>query len=817
MSIVFNKFKRDLWAELPKITVSILIISMGIGGFITFFQVSENIKTTVDTQYEEMNLGDSWINLQPIPIPKPEELAEYSQMQEAEGIDEILPQIETMQPRLHLYGKSEGENGEIIIELLGLPEKQNINKVEIIKGRDLSASAKEGNVPIVIESRFEKYHGYGIGDTFNISIIKINQETIEFETVNITAEVVGVGISAEYFIITGNQGVFVPRQSTIGVVFVNLPILQNVTGFDGLINQVSIDWRTEPATKNPFENTPLNNVILSTYPKENMESYMILNNDQKGVKQVTPRLAGIWLLVAGCTISLNLYRIIQAQKKQIGVMRATGMNSNEIVTFYTWYGFFIGSVGAVGGIIAGFGISIYMTYQYSIATEIPGIIYGLSPRLVIIGILLSLASSLLFIILPVKNAAKLTITDAMSPDIPSFKDSNITKISSQLPLSLRLAFRNFSRNRTRTVLTTVGLSLALVTPFALGVILSSTENAVETSFDLPGWDGTAVFDYPQDEDFAVQDLENRSYIQSASPVLSWEISAFNERIVVIGSEYGDVFSLPTENEFIQFTAKNQVIVDSLFAIRNELSVNDTFEATLIGQKKNLTVAAIHTQILGGAFMSLEGLQEWLHEWETEIKALAANSSLLNQTEIENLPDLPDKPINGVYLTGDANRLDSQAPDYIVAVIAKDDLKSQVDELMTLFTFFINLYYGLAAVMAFLIIANTATINMLEREREMATLKTLGTSDIIISKATSAENFVMGTLAGISGILIGYPIAVWLLETFTYEIYFVPVFFPTGLPIVMILSVIFLSVFAAVPSWIRLRNMNLGNLVRSIER
>ena len=214
-----------------------------------------------------------------------------------------------------------GQILKIIIELLGLPEKQNINKVEIIEGKDLTASAEEGNVPIVIESRFEKYHGYGIGDTFNISIIKINQETIEFESVNITAEVVGVGISAEYFIITGNQGVFVPRQSTIGVVFVNLPILQNVTGFDGLINQVSIDWKTEPTTKNPFENTPLNNVILSTYPKENMESYMILNNDQKGVKQVTPRLAGIWLLVAGCTISLNLYRIIQAQKKQIYYMK----------------------------------------------------------------------------------------------------------------------------------------------------------------------------------------------------------------------------------------------------------------------------------------------------------------------------------------------------------------------------------------------------------------------------------------------------------------------------------------------------------------
>ena len=120
-------------------------------------------------------------------------------------------------------------------------------------------------------------------------------------------------------------------------------------------------------------------------------------------------------------------------------------------------------------------------------------------------------------------------------------------------------------------------------------------------------------------------------------------------------------------------------------------------------------------------------------------------------------------------------------------------------------------------MAFLIIANTATINMLEREREMATLKALGTTDIILSKATSAENFVMGTIAGISGILIGYPIAQWLLQTFTYEIYFVPVYFPTMLPIAMILSVILLSVGATVPSWTRLRKMNLGNLVRSIER
>ena len=815
MSIIFKKFQRDLYSELPKIAVSILIISMGIGGFITFFQVSENIKETVDSQYEEMNLGDSWVNLQPIPVPTPEELIDYSRENNDESINEILPKIEAMQPRLHLYGKSEGTNGPIIIEILGLPEEQKINKLRITQGGDLSTEPKSNNVPVVVESRFEKYHGYGLGDTFNLSIVKIDQEAIEFETVNVTVEVVGVAVSAEYFLITGNQGVFVPRQSTIGVMFVNLPVLQNVTGFDGMINQVSIV--SDNNVNELFTGTPLENVIISSYEKENMESYMILNNDQKGVKQVTPKLAGIWLIIAGCTISLNLYRIIQSQKKQIGVMRAAGMTSNEVMSFYTWYGIFIGAIGSIGGIIAGFGISVYITYQYSLATEIPGIVYGLSPTLVLIGVALSMISSLVFIVLPVRKAANIAITDSMSPDIPSFKDSKITEMSSRLSLSLRLAFRNFSRNRTRTMLTTVGLSLALVTPFALGVILSSTENAVETSFDLPGWDGTAVFDSFQEQNSTIIELEERDYIISASPVLSWEINAFNERIVVIGSNYGDVFSLPTETEFSQFTRNDEIIIDSLFAMRNNLEVNDNFEASLLGQKKNLTVAAIHTQILGGGFMSLEGLQVWLHEWEDEIKSLAVNSSVLNETEIEKLPELPNKPISGVYLTGDAIRLNNESPDYMVAVIAKDDLKGQVDKLMELFTFFINLYYGLAAVMAFLIIANTATINMLEREREMATLKTLGTSDVILSKATSAENFVMGTIAGISGILIGYPIAVWLLQTFTYEIYYVPTYFPNGLPVVMIICVVLLSVSATIPSWIRLRNMNLGNLVRSIER
>ncbi len=87
------------------------------------------------------------------------------------------------------------------------------------------------------------------------------------------------------------------------------------------------------------------------------------------------------------------------------------------------------------------------------------------------------------------------------------------------------------------------------------------------------------------KNITITDLESRDYIISADPVLSWEINAFNERIVVIGSNYGNVFSLPTQTKFTEFTNNNEIIIDSLFAMRNNLEVNDVFEASLLGQKK----------------------------------------------------------------------------------------------------------------------------------------------------------------------------------------------------------------------------------------
>ena len=44
--------------------------------------------------------------------------------------------------------KSEGENGPIIIEILGLPDEQKINKLRITEGGNGATNPKSENIPV---------------------------------------------------------------------------------------------------------------------------------------------------------------------------------------------------------------------------------------------------------------------------------------------------------------------------------------------------------------------------------------------------------------------------------------------------------------------------------------------------------------------------------------------------------------------------------------------------------------------------------------------------------------------------------------------
>ena len=94
---------------------------------------------------------------------------------------------------------------------------------------------------------------------------------------------------------------------------------------------------------------------------------------------------------------------------------------------------------------------------------------------------------------------------------------------------------------------------------------------------------------------------------------------------------------------------------------------------------------------------------------------------------------------------------------VVSVQSKSDSLSNLQKSMSSMTSFIGVMIILAAVLAIAVIYNVATINIFERQRELATLKVLGFKEGEVRSLIFKENYLITFF----GILAGLPFGRWL--------------------------------------------------------
>ena len=787
MSLLQRKLRRDLRREAPKVAVSVIIVMLGVSGFFAYSQMAANLADSYTSTHDEQGLADTWFELEPTPQT---------------DLSELAARVAALQPRLHLYGRATPPGGEVMAEVLGLPATQQLNRLRLISGEGLEATATPttpaGEVPVVLEAHFVEHHGGGLNSTFALIL-----PTLNGSRVTVTARVVGLAVSPEYLVVTGNQGLLVPRPGSVGVLFMELERLQNLTGHAGLVNQVAV--RSSQSPEALLAGLDLNTRVRTAYGDEQQESAAILHQDIDGLKQITPPLSALTLLVAGFSISANLYRLVHHQRRQVGVLRALGTTRGRVLRHYAGYGLAIGLLGAAAGLLLGGWEVGWLTDSYAATLGLPEVVKDLRPELALAAVMLGVGASLLFALLPARHAASMVVREAMNPTTPETTTPLLASASRGWPLAGRLAVRNLGRNRLRTLLTTGGLALALVTPLALGGILASFDRAVDGMFDLPEWDGSAVFDARQPGMATLAELEALPQVERASPFLIVMLVIHDARVYTVGLSPDSLMRVPLDDGgyFSGFTGPDEIVVDTIFADEHGLERGDRVAAELLGQPHNLTVAGIHTKLTQHSYMNLSAAQSWLAAWDAA----------------QPTPRLPPAPISGAYLHGDMESLaDSpDLPPYVLQVITRDGLRGEVDELMELFTFYVNLFYLIGAVMGLLIITNAATMNLLEREQELATLKTLGAPTGMLVTTAALENVAMGLVGGIAGIAISYAVTGWLLGAFTAGLFYVPLYLPASLTLPMLAATVLLSLAATLPAWLRLRRMDLGALVRGLER
>lgn len=103
-----------------------------------------------------------------------------------------------------------------------------------------------------------------------------------------------------------------------------------------------------------------------------------------------------------------------------------------------------------------------------------------------------------------------------------------------------------------------------------------------------------------------------------------------------------------------------------------------------------------------------------------------------------------------------------AEDWILSSVSTEELKSTFSQAFTLINIVVYVVLVLAAGLAFVVLFTLASINISERERELATIKVLGFFDKEVHSYVNKETLILTTI----GILIGLPVGAALSSMLT---------------------------------------------------
>ncbi len=263
-------------------------------------------------------------------------------------------------------------------------------------------------------------------------------------------------------------------------------------------------------------------------------------------------------------------------------------------------------------------------------------------------------------------------------------------------------------------------------------------------------------------DSVLADVSALPEVEAASGSIEDEATLVGENGSPIGGGMGIALSVdpPADEQFnpLQLVAgawprgSEEIAVDKATAEDQGLAVGDSVGAAADGPVETYTVAGIvrygSVESLGGATIAAFDLAtaQQLFDKQNQfdfIRVAAAEGVSSQELVAEIRPLLPE--------TAQVRTAEAQAD------TESEETQSEVN----IFRYFLLGFGGIALFVGSFVIANTLSITVAQRARELATLRTLGASRRQVLWSVVLEAVVVGVLASVVGLFVGLGIAVGL--------------------------------------------------------
>jgi putative ABC transport system permease protein len=733
---------RDIMARKFQFSALMVIVALGITIYACLAVAFANIRSSYDRTYQETHFADFTVKVKEAP---------NSVVDEVRG----LPNVERVEGRQVIDTGLLLAGGQLIqARLIGVPSdrRPTVNDVVLESGRYFQPG--DGDVVLPVRSFTDFYHLKSGGTIQVYTPAGLHTLTI-----------VGSVSSPEYLILAASKQDLLASPRRFGVFFLPEDQLEGLFGKQGQINEISAVVKNKSEREDTISAAT---AVLASYGvqqtvrSEDQPSRAGTDLDLEGAQEFATLLPALILIVGAFAIYIAMSRLVRAQRTIIGLSRAVGYGVREVVIHYLLMAMVVALAGGVVGIVLGYGLSIVLTNAYASALNIPLVSNQFQGEPIAVSVVMSIAVALAAAALPAWSAARTLPASAMrpSPEVALARGSvpfieRVIGLGRHPPMLLRLSIRNIWRAPRRTFYTVGAISLGLV----LLVVGFSTFDSMNFMMDVQfgktdRWDLAGMFSSPQTEDalVTIKAIEGVERAEPAYFALA-EATAGTQRVdlelVALSAEqklHG--FDMEGGKDPEQVLGQGKIILTKGVADQLHVGAGDSVEIKAESGSTSLEVGGVSKEPLGGlAYVSMATKESGLG------LPVGFNTVFLGVTS----PSLARSVQAVVY----------RMPD-VEGVQIKQEVREDFQKAMALFNVMIGFVVTFCLIMFVAIVFNTMTVNVLERERETATMRTLGSSHLLVATMLLSEGLAFALLAIAPGLILGTWVGSYLIQAFNSE-------------------------------------------------
>lgn len=751
------KLLRDMKQSIGQFIAIVLVIAVGAFFYTGLVTLSDNLSSYTKGYFAEHNLSDLNVYYS--------QISDVADLREIEGIQRI-------EGRYTAQAAQAFEDYKATVTVHSIPIPNEINTSRMIEGR-MPAGPNE----ILLDSHYAGAHHYNVGDSISL---RVNDKDMRFT-------ISGLNENAEHAKKNETQD-----HQAYGIAYISEEAIPEIAG-SLFYNEVMIDAqegydidKLGQAIEAHSQSLP----YLSQVSKERTFNYSQTQQTIHNNKLMSRVIPIVLFLIEAVILFLIMSRIIDSQRNQVGIMKALGVKKSSIMLHYMGYPVLAGVIGSILGFAIAAALFIpLITTSIGRSYSLPDLAFSLSLFTILPPMICSSAFGMLSCYLSGRAILQERAAQAMRPKPPKkMKKLLIERVPgmwSRLPYSYKIILRNIFLNKQKALASSVGVvvsTVLLITAFGTQTALLKVAGQIEevNTYDL-----------------------RIDYAMGASPVTAALPSGIAERYELSTYPVELIQGENKENATLVVTEKDNELIHFYDEKGNRLSLED--HGVLVPKSY-----ADQYHISEGDTIHLQFTAPELNQTTVDMKVLDISTQYSNPS-FYSTPDYmkslgidyqPSSLLVSVHSTADLAGVRSffEQDPQVEAIADKSDLKKSAEYMLKQNSFIFIMFIICAVILSFGAIYTISSINIYERNRELATLKVLGYPKRKINRLIFSENMLLTAFAVIVALPISgyvYSIIIQALSSTHQQI-------PDQLNLVIMLASVVLAFFLTLLSNLMLR-------------